>query len=377
MRICLLSSGHRPDDDRIFYKEAKSLAKKYDDVWIISPHPEKIPKKNEGIKFCSIPHARSLLGRFRSMKKLYETALNLKADIYHCHEPESLMVAIRLKKVLGCKIIFDSHEMYSASFSQRFPEILRNPIISAYKLFERTKIDQCDYTLGASWAIADYLRRIVGPDRTEIILNCALPEIFGKVLERKWEKETIVCHDGHLSFSRGLKTMVKAIEIVRKKYPVKFKIVGDVFGAEKKWLETYITTHNMNGVIERTGWLDYHDVGAAIGECHIGLLALQKLPNHIIAAPNKVFNYMYFALPFVAPNHCLWIDRLSKEEECGLSADSASAISYANAISYLIENRKEATAMGLNARNASEKNYLWTHMEDKLFNVYKSLELKQ
>jgi glycosyltransferase involved in cell wall biosynthesis len=86
---------------------------------------------------------------------------------------------------------------------------------------------------------------------------------------------------------------------------------------------------------------------------------------------------MYFALPFVAPNHCLWIDRLIKEEECGLSADSASAISYANAISYLIENREEATAMGLNARSASEKSYLWTHMEEKLFKVYKTLELKQ
>lgn len=371
MRICLLSSGHKPNDDRIFYKEARSLAKIYDDVWIISPYVSDIPVKKDGVKFFSIPaYPRDWFSRFITIRALYNVALALKADLYHCHEPESLMAAIKLKKVLGCKVIFDSHEMYSATLAQRFPKHLHNLIMFMYKFFERSKINKCDFVIGATWSISDHLTRIVGTERTETILNCSLPDIFGEAQKKVWGEEIIVCHDGSLPFSRGLKTMIEAVNMVRKKHKIKFKIVGDVFGAEKQWLESYIRIHSMEDVIELTGWLDYNDVGAAMSECHIGLVALEKVPNHIIAAPNKIFNYMYFGMPFIAPEHCSNIKRLIEEEKCGLLADTDSAGSYAEALCYLIENRDEMIKMGLNAKRAADTKYSWPVMEEKLFNVY-------
>ncbi len=375
MRICLLSSGHPPNDDRIFYKEARSFTKICDDVWIISPHSSDITYKKEEVNFLSIPtYSRNWFGRFRTIRELYKVALSLDADVYHCHEPESLLVATKLKKALGCKIVFDSHEMYSATLAQMFPKYLHNQIMYAYKLFERAKINQCDFVIGATCSITDYLKKIVGSKRTETILNCTSPDIFGEVRERKWDEETIICHDGNLTFSRGLKTMVKAVKIVKKKYPVKFKIVGDVFGPEKDWLESYMKTNHMEDIITRTGWLDYRDVGPAISECHIGLLALEKLPNHIIAAPNKIFNYMYFGMPFVTPDYCIDIKKLIEEEKCGVITNSNSAEDYANAITCLLENREKTIGMGLNAKKASETKYNWPIMERKLFNIYKKLE---
>ncbi len=375
MRICLITSGHKPYDERIFYKEARSLAKKYDDVWIVSPYPEYIPEEKDGVKFLSVPlNSRNWIDRFAKMRELYKVALSLNADIYHCHEPESLLVAVKLKKKLSCKIIFDSHEMYSATLAERSPTSLQKLIMLIYKQFEYTKVRRCDYVLGVSWSVSDYLKRIVGAERVATIFNCTSPDIFGEVPEKKWEEETIICHDGTLPFLRGLKTMVKAIEIVSKNYSIKFKIIGDVFGEEKEWLESYMTTHNLEDVIDRTGWLDYREVGSAFSGCHIGLLALQKLPNHVIAAPNKIFNYMYFGLPFVSPDHCIDLKKLIEEEKCGISADSTSATSYANAISYLIEHREVAIDMGSNARRASEERYCWPMMEKRLLSVYKQLE---
>ncbi len=375
MRICLLSSGHKPCDERIFYKEARTLAKEYDDVWVISPYSEYIPEKKDGVKFRSIPtYSRNMIGRFKSVRELYKIALNLKADIYHCHEPESLVAAIKLKNKIGCKVIFDSHEMWAASLAQRFPTFLQSYIMFIYKMFEHTKIRQCDYVIGASWTISDYLKRIVGHERTETILNCTLPDIFGEVPEKKWNEQIIICHDGHLPFSRGLKTMVKAAEIVSKKYQIKFKIVGDVFDEEREWLESYLTKYGLDDMIERTGWLDYRDVGHALANCHIGLIALQKLPNNIVTSANKEFNYMYYGMPFVSPDFRLSTNKLIAEEKCGISANSVSAKSYAEAISYLIEHHDKMIEMGLNAKKASEERYRWTHMEGKLLNVYKQLE---
>jgi glycosyltransferase involved in cell wall biosynthesis len=374
MRICLLTSGHNPDDDRIYYKEARSLIKKYSDVWIISPFPQRIPKVEDKVKFHSIPFSCSWIQRYRNLKEIYKVALKLKADVYHCHEPESLIVAIDLKKKLGCKVVFDSHEMYSASLASRFPAYLHNKVMSAYKLYESLKVRQCDYMLGASWAIAEYFKSFMGSHRIETILNCPLPDIFGEVPAREWGEETVVCHEGHLPFARGLKMMVKAIEIVNRKYPVRFKIIGDVFGEERRWLESYVAEHKLENIIERTGWLDYRDVGTALASCHIGLIAMQKLPNNIVTSANKEFNYMYYGIPFVSPNFRLSTNKLIAEEKCGLSANSVSAESYAEAISYMIENRKETIQMGLNAKRASQEKYLWNHMEMKLFKVYEQIE---
>lgn len=377
MTICLLSSGHKPNDDRIFYKEARSLAKYYENVWLISPYSQSIPANKDGVKFLSIPtYTKTWVNRFKTMRDLYRAALNLNADVYHCHEPESLLVALKLKNSLRCEVIFDSHEMYSASLSIRFPAYLRDYMIYAYKLYERTKVRRCDYVLGASWAISEYFASFMGSDSVQTILNCPLPEIFGDVPIKNWNEEIIVCHEGHLPFSRGLKTMVKAIEIVKRRHSIKFKIIGDVFGEEKTWLDSYVADHHLENIIERTGWLDYCNVGKALSNCHIGLIALQKLPNNIVTSANKEFNYMYFGIPFIAPDFRLSTNKLIAAERCGLSADSSSPEAYAQAISYLIENRSAAAEMGINARRASLQKYLWTHMEKKLIDVYRMLKIR-
>ena len=370
----MLSSGHHPNDDRIFYKEARSLAKIYDDVWILSPYSSDVPVEKDGVQFISVPsYSRSIYDRFRNMKKLYREALRLNADIYHCHEPESLIVANKLKKVLGCMVIFDSHEMYSATLAQKFPKFLHAQVMNLYKRYEQRKVIDCDFVIGATWSITEYFSEIISKEKTETILNCTLPEIFGYVPANKSMENIIICHDGSLPFSRGLKTMVKAVEIVRKKYPVKFKIVGDVYNQERKWLESYLSEHRLEDVITRTGWLDYRKVGQAMSECHIGLLALERLPNHVIAAPNKIFNYMYFGLPFVVPNFCADLNKLIKEENCGVTADSRSGKSYAQAIIHLIESKEKFIEMGLNAKKASETKYSWPIMERSLFNIYEKL----
>jgi len=211
VRICLLSSGHPPDDDRIFYKEATSLAKKYDDVWIISPHPDKIPKESNGIKFLSIPYARGWFERLQSVTELVTAGLTLKADVYHCHEPESLLAALKIKKTLQCKVVFDSHEMYSATLAEKFPRWLETPIILLYQYFERKQLSKCDALVGATFAISEYLADALGRERTTTILNCTLPDIFGKASQKIWDGKTIICHEGYLHFSRGIRNIIEAV----------------------------------------------------------------------------------------------------------------------------------------------------------------------
>lgn len=372
MKICMLSSGHRANDDRIFYKEARSLAKVYDEVYIICPNIS-TPPDDLKIKFKTFEKGNGIFGRFKTMNRLLQVARSCKADLFHCHEPESLWVAVQLKREMKAKVIFDSHEMYSASLEGRFYKPLGKIVALFYRQIEKSLIRKCDGSIAASWAIGGYLKSILVPQNTEVILNAPVVEVFGEHGEREWGETTIVCHDGHLGFDRGLVTMVKAVHIVSKKHRVVFKIVGDVFGKEREWLERYIGEYGLERVIIRTGWLDYKDVGKELGPCHIGLIALQNVPNNVVTSSNKVFNYMLYGIPFIGPEFRLAKIKLVQEDQCGLLADSSSPESYASAISYMIQHRDETIRMGLNAKRASMEKYRWEHMERKLLAFYRQI----
>lgn len=369
-RICMLTSGHPPADDRIFYKEARSLARRYGGIDLAGPYPEQIPARTDGVSFHCFERAPGLRGRMATLRRLYAAGFRCQADVYHCHEPESLVVALALKAGTGAAVVFDSHEAYGASLSHRLPDTLRAITMRTYATVERQMLHRCDAAIGASWAISAALETVVPPDRVATILNVPVPEVFGEAPPRTWGDTTVLCHDGHLTFDRGLKTMLRAVKLVAEREPVRLKIVGDVFGAERLWLETYVSRHRLEDVVVRTGWLDYERVGAEIAECHIGLIALQPLPNNVVTSSNKVFNYMLYGLPFVGPDFRLATQQLVREEACGVLADTTSPEAYAAAILGLIEDRDKTQAMGERALAASLRQYRWEHMEPRLFGLY-------
>jgi len=247
---------------------------------------------------------------------------------------------------------------------------LWDTVAECYRFIEKRWISNCDGAIGASWSITEYLRTILDSCRTETILNVPAVDVFGEGSEREWGETTILCHDGFLGFDRGLKTIVRAAHMVSRKHPVILKIVGDVFNEERSWLEDYLAYHGLGSLVVRTGWLPYPKVGHAIAGCHIGISALQYLPNNIVTSSNKVFNYMMYGIPFVGPAFRLAKIKLVQEEQCGVLADSSSPESYAAAIIHMIEHREDTKRMGQNALRASREKYRWEHMEPRLFSLY-------
>src|SRR5699024_296478 len=80
-----------------------------------------------------------------SSRKVYNAAKALQADIYHLHDPEPLPYALRLKKT-GAKVIFDSHEDYISTITEKeyLPTITRNLIAKVFKKYEKYVIKNID-----------------------------------------------------------------------------------------------------------------------------------------------------------------------------------------------------------------------------------------
>lgn len=381
MKICHITTSHLPNDSRIFHKELCSLAKRYDDVTLVSGFPDKIPTDRAGVKFVTYrqfagakpayeaQEPDSLRDKRANMRSLFRTAVDLNADLYHCHEIESLLVAVKLKKALGCKAIYDAHEMHSESFAGRLPSWSRRAAIRAIQAFERRYIRRCDFGIAATWKIHDYLAQTLGADRTEALLNVPRPELFEPV-ERSWDGTLVVCHEGSLTFARGLTTMMEAFALVCRRHPIRLRIVGALPPGEQAWLEQFVRKEHLEGFVDVTGWLEFRMVSSSIAPCHIGLIAMQPLPNHIEAMPNKIFNYMYCGLALVVPGFQVPSRRIVEEERCGLCAEGDSAEAYARAISYLVEHPQEARQMGARAMQAARGKYSWSLAEQKLYAVY-------
>jgi len=374
VRICLLSSSHRPDDDRIYYKEARSLAKVYEDVWLISPFGEHTPVGDSPVRFRPFIKGRGPIGRLITMKRLFHAGIACRADVYHCHEPESLLVAARLKKALGSKVIFDSHELWESVVSDRFPRPIRGLVRSSYRAIEAGFLRQCDGAIGATWGISEHLADGVSQfTPVETVLNVPVVDVFGEACPREWGETTVLCHDGFLSFDRGLEAMCEAVRLVASRFSVRLKIVGDVFDRERTWLDSFVGKHRLSEVIVRTGWLPYDQVGQALSPCHIGLISFAPGANHAIAAPNKLFNYMLYGMPVVGPAFMSGLRKVVDEERCGLLVDPGSPETYAAAITQMIEQREATLEMGRNALLASREKYRWEHMEPVLFGLYEKV----
>ena len=371
LRVCMLTADHPADDDRIFFKEARSLVRFGADVAIVCHASKALPADTGGVRFRQFPKRRGWGERFRGVGALAQTAAAEPYDVIHCHEPDALVAALRLKQASGAKVIYDSHESWGANFAQRFPRPLWGVAQAVFERWEMRLVGRCDAAIGASWAISDYLRAQL-PDRpVATLLNVPVAEVFGSAGERVWGDKTVLVHDGHLDFDRGLKTMVQAVHQVSSKHKVVLRIVGDVFDEPRAWLDQYLARHQLEAMVERTGWLPYRQVGRNIAVGHIGLIALQKLPNNITTSSNKLFNYLLYGIPFIGPDFRLAKIKLAREEGCGVLADSSSPESYAAAISDMIEHRDRTLAMGRRAAKASERKYRWAHMEGEMVSLYR------
>ena len=371
LRVCMLTADHAADDDRIFFKEARSLVRFGADVVIVCHSGKTPPADTGGVRFRQFPRRQGWGERFRGVGALAQIAAAERCEIIHCHEPDALAAALRLKQAAGAKVIYDSHESWGANFAQRFPQPFWGAAQAVFEVWEKRLIRRCDAAIGASWAISDYLRAQLPFRPVATLLNVPVAEVFGRAARPAWGDTTILVHDGHLGFDRGLKTMVQAVHQVSRKHKAVLRIVGDVFDEPRAWLDQYVARYGLQGMVERTGWLPYHQVGQNIAVGHIGLIALQKLPNNITTSSNKVFNYLLYGLPFIGPDFRLAKIKLVQEEQCGLLADSSSPGSYAAAISNLIENRDRTVAMGRRAAKASEHKYRWSHMESEMISLYR------
>lgn len=362
-RVCIITTSHRARDDRIFHKQARSLAAHGYHVTLVAQDDRK--ERLEDVQLVPLPEARGRFQRyFRQPWRALRQALRERADVYHIHDPELVWVGLLLK-CAGRRVIYDVHEDYGRKLSALpLPRSVRCILAPLWDAWERLASTFFDHVIAAD----SYIREKFGSRRSSVVGNMP-PKSFGRQSRRKRDDGVLrLVYAGGIDASRGIAKILDALTRLMPA-PIEFHVAGPAGDPE---LERALSRHP--GVHFR-GFLPWEQVNAYLAEGDVGALLLQPVAGYENCTGEgivKLFEYMSVGLPVLISDFPK-LKRLIHLLDAGIAVDPTDPQAIADGIRYLYDNPSRREAMGENGRRAVLERYNWEHEEKKLLDLYARL----
>lgn len=368
MRACVLTTVHPYNDNRIFYKQIRTLLKAGYQVTYIAPCPPGV-NHLEGIDLVPLPRlprSRRPLNWWRGLR----AALRSRADIFHFHDPELIGVGLLLRMLTGKPVVYDVHEDYPQAILGKhwIPGWLRPLTAAAMRALE--------------WLAAWVFDGIVAP----------VPVIYERF--RQSTRRPILVHNyvdlgsfdveqghaslaparpyfvyaGSISSDRGVLDCVIAFEKLSRE-GVALVLIGRLDNADP-------SIKSLPGQLPRGVHLldrqSFDRIPSLLRYSCAGLAVVHATPQYSPALPTKVMEYMAASVPVIASDLPL-IRAVVKEAGCGLLVEPGNVEQLAEAMAYILDHPAEAEEMGRRGRCAVVERYSWETEARKLLRLYGEL----
>jgi glycosyltransferase involved in cell wall biosynthesis len=367
----MLCTGHAVTDERVTHKQAKSLARAGHQVLVIGRGELRDCCVRDGLELRAVsPVIVGLRRRARLILPMARLALEWRPDIVTCHEPESVLGGLWVRRRCGARVVFDCHELWHETFSSRQGRL--RPLVRCVSVGLMNYLGRrVDWVSVVSPASRDFFVNLRHDGRVDIIHNSPMPEWF-PASQQDGLSGVLVCHDGVFSTDRGMVPLLKAVALARQQVPVGLLVVGRVPPCDQELYSRTVAELNLGPAIIGPEWVRYDRLGEALARGQIGVVAMQPTPNNFLSLSNKVYNYMACAQPVIAPIGSA-TQKLVEDAQCGLSADSTDPNSIAAAIVTLAKDAELRKRLGANGRRAIVEQYGWHIMERRLGEIYGGL----
>lgn len=364
MRVAHLTSVHRSDDNRIYYKECASLASSGLQVTLVSTGDGRNVRA-PGVSDHWIPKRRGRLARLTvSSYDVLQAAGQINADLYHIHDPELLVVGVALVRK-GHKVVYDAHEDVpdSVAYKNYLPRVVRSPLASLVDRAELRLASRMSGLVAATPHIAERLSQ-AGPP-VETVQNFPRTEELGSTPKSVSIRGLFsIAYVGAISVARGARNMIAALEHLGGEY--EFVLAGS-FEADD--LRSDLLRSPSWRFVRETGFASREMVAQILSEADVGLVLFEPERNYLLCYPTKMFEYMAAGIPVIASDFPLWRS-IVEEAECGMLVNPSDPAAVAAALEWLRAHPDEARAMGSRGREAVLSRMNWGAEADKLLAFY-------
>ena len=365
IKICIFTA-HPVFDDRIFHKEAKTLAKAGYDVAIIAQHDKQ--EVVDGVRIIPLPKPTNRYERMiKTNRKLFLLALKEKADLYHFHDPEIIPYGLVLK-LLGKKVIYDVHEDYPKQILYKTwiaNSVSRKIVSLIFGMVEKTAARIFDCTVAATPDIA----RKFAERKTITVRNMPVLGLIDKAEPLRRDKSKLIfLYAGGLSKIRGIKEVIKSMEMVsREEDNIELWLLGkwenEAFRNECEQLKGWKYTKYL-------GFVPLGKVYEYMKTADIGISTLYPIKNYLTSLPIKVYEYMACSLPIVMSDFPYWQEIFG---QCAVFVDPYDPKDIAHKILLLLNDSEKAKELGRQGKRLVVEKYNWEAESQKLIDLYKGL----
>ena len=353
--------------------EAKSLLRKGHKITIIVWDRHKLYKPEEiinGIKIVRI-HNNFAVDALHSdifrnpfwWGKAYEKGIELyetdfKFDVVHCHDLDTLVAGVRLKKKLGIKLVYDAHEIFGYMIDRYLPEFISN-----YSLrLEKKLLKKVDIVITACKPFKDYFASI-SDTPIEIVMNCK--NLLNKKYKPTNNKIFTVCYFGVFNSTRMFPDVIKILGEIKN---IRFLVAGQ----NESLFEVVKGRCNKFRNIEFLGTLSLEKVISYTFKSDAVLCMIRPIDkNAKIALANKQFEAMVCGRPLIASEDT-YIGEMTKKLNCGI-IDEFSKDGVIRAVKKLRDNPKLCEELGRNGLKVAIDKYNWAKQEKILVKIYDRL----
>jgi len=362
-RICIITTAHEPRDDRIFHKQALSLAQAGFQVSMIAGWTADMdsgPVRKLPLSVFKGKVNRILRGSYCAL----QLALKERAVVYHFHDPELLPMGVALK-CFGKRVIYDVHEDYSQKILSRgLPMIIKKVVSKCFRLFEALCTRNFDCTIVADSHVAT----LFPAANTTVIANYPpLDFVKQAALTKKHDPLApfYIVYVGGISLSRGIGKILDALELV-KDGPIEFHLAGAVSDVG---LLAQLKRHSQ---VVYHGVQPWEKVNELLAQADVGMVLFQPVPafqyypgENII----KLWEYLGTGLPVIISDFPK-LKSLIETLGAGIAVDSTRPVAIAAAIRHLRDKPELRQRMGENGRAAVANERNWDKEAVKLAALY-------
>ena len=369
-KICILTSGHPPFDERIFWKFGITLVEKKFDVLIVSS-TENLNTEKLGITFNCF-EGKNISSK-QKIDRFYDLIGNYKPDTVVCCEPMTIIPAFRYKKYCNkhLKIILDVTEFYPHQNTLRLysglKRILKHLQLSLFNIYASNLTD--GITAGERGKMKLY--KLIAPRSKKSIISYFAPKRYFNFKEIQLENEIVFCFLGEQSEDRGFPEFLEVILLLVNSINVSVKIIfigsnHDNQVSSNNTPNTFAGTEKISVV--RLPRIDYNELGQVLSESHFLMDLRAKTNIFDRSLPIRIFDYLACGRPVLFSNlrALLEFDDLTPFVHLVDPSDTNQAvriiIDYFNHPDLFEQHCKAA-------RTAFEEKYNWEKIEPDLIEV--------